>query len=481
MDLSKKRILFYGFATYNHFFREVIKTLITEGYEARNIAVIFPNGQYRNFYKGILPQENICYLYNNYNAVLDEVKRDGDLSVTRQSLPDNAFEILGADKEGFRSLPSARQLPYLEVIYRIYSDFLNQFKPDCIVFPDIEVVDGYLLYSIARARNIHVAYSFHLRNLGRSVLGEHIREQFPRYFGGITPQGAAQAETFYDLTHSDLPKATAFDPGWSDVSPVLPPKGNLFLRLFDAMILRMNKERHYRGEDHFYQKLRIVLLPILEPWRRFKYRSFVQPHMAIRSLNQLPENFYLFALQVTPESSINYLAPLYVDQIRALDEIRMALPPGSFLVVKEHPAIIGFREGDFYRRINRMPGLILADALLPMDKMASKAQGIFTITGTVGLECLFSKKFCYMFGENFFASYLPNKRDYPDLKALLRSDLEKLMDEKQKAFIIDLPKIFSVSHPFIVADPFSNKLVLNRNNVTAFIAALKDHFQKLRV
>lgn len=480
MNLHKKRVLFYGFSTLNHFFREVTREMIAGGHDKNDIGVIYPNGQYRRFYKNILPEENSFYLYSNYNAVFKAVRSDRNYTVINQALPDNAFTILSADKDGFRSLSSDKQIDHIETIYRIYSAYLDLFRPDYIVFPDIEVVDGYMLYALARARNIPIAYAFHLRNLGRSILGESITEAFPTYFGTVNDDGRAEAARYMSALAETLPKPGFFNPVWSDGKRLpLPPRQPAIRRLLRSLILKAGKERHYQGEDSYILKIKIALLPGLQKFRSFMYRNLALPRMQIRKIEDLPQRFHLFALQVTPESSINYLAPLYIDQIRAIDEIRMALPPGVWLVVKEHPGMIGVRTMDFYNKLLKMPGVLLADANISMEKFRPRVEVMHTITGTVGLECLFSGRPCYMFGNNFFSRYAPNKTTDPDLKVLLAKDMDEIINARRNVFINDLPKIFSIAHSFVVAEPFSNPHVMIDRNIQSYIAALADHYQRI--
>ena len=479
MSFRHKRILFYGFAGSNIFFKEVLRLLVQDGHDPENLAVVTPNGQCRRLYDDILPSQNTFYLFERYTDVYRQVRAAPDFRALREPFPDNCFKVLAADKEGFRGLTSEKQIIHLETIYRIYSDVFSRFRPEYVVFPDIEVVDGYMLYNLAKARDVPIAYPFHLRNLGRSVLGSGIREEFPEYFGDETDAGRMQAARFRSQLRAGLPGATHFDPAWVGGQKHTMPRKHILSRFVRAAALRLGPERLYHGEDNFYQKTRIALLSLLEPWRRSKYRALVLPWFQIRSAAALPQNFCLFALQVTPESSINYLSPYYVDQVRAIDEIRLSLPPDTWLVVKEHPAIVGFRPLRFYRDLLKMPGVLLADAFLPMEALRSQATVIFTITGTVGLECLFSAKPCYMFGENFFSRYLPNKMNMPDLSKFFRSDLQKIMQERATLFDGDLTKMFSVSHSFILADPSANDHVMLHRNIEHFALALEEHFTRL--
>ena len=479
MSFRNGRILFYGFAGSNLFFNEVLKLLVQDGHDPKNLAVVTPNGQYRRLYDDLLPAKNTFYLFERYTEVYRQIRTAPEFTALREPFPDNCFKVLAADKEGFRRLASEQQIIHLETIYRIYSDIFRRFQPEYVVFPDIEVVDGYMLYNLAKTRGVPIAYPFHLRNLGRSVLGSGIREEFPEYFGDETDAGRMQAAKFRNQLASGLPEAKHFDPAWAGGRKRSVSRKHILSRFARAVALRLGPERLYRGEDHFYQKTRIALLSLLEPWRRSKYRALVLPRFQIRSAAALPPKFCLFALQVTPESSINYLSPYYVDQVRAIDEIRLSLPPDTWLVVKEHPAIVGFRPMRFYQDLLKMPGVLLADAFLPMETLRDRATVIFTITGTVGLECLFSAKPCYMFGENFFSSYLPNKANMPDLREFFRSDLQKIMQESVTLFEGDLTKIFSISHSFVLADPSAEDHVMLDRNIEHFALALEEHFTRL--
>src|SRR5262249_20880424 len=73
----------------------------------------------------------------------------------------------------------------------------------------------------------------------------------------------------------------------------------------------------------------------------------------VASLDELPAKFIYYPLQTTPESSINTPAPYFIDQMRAIDAIRMAMPSDHALIVKEHWASIGIRSPSFYRALRR--------------------------------------------------------------------------------------------------------------------------------
>lgn len=82
---------------------------------------------------------------------------------------------------------------------------------------------------------------------------------------------------------------------------------------------------------------------------------------------------------MTPESSINTLEQYFIDQEKLID-----MPNNFYLLVKEHPVMIGFRDTQFYKS-----GVMLVDPQISTIKLIEL---VITITGTVGLESYLNSK-----------------------------------------------------------------------------------------
>lgn len=112
--------------------------------------------------------------------------------------------------------------------------------------------------------------------------------------------------------------------------------------------------------------------------------------------------YVYFPLHVQPEMSTMTYAPFYLDQPSILENISKSLPVGYRLVVKEHPSMLGRRTADYYQRIRALPNVVLLSPAVDSLKIIKDAALIFTITGTVGLEGLISKKPVIVLGSTFY-------------------------------------------------------------------------------
>ena len=61
-----------------------------------------------------------------------------------------------------------------------------------------------------------------------------------------------------------------------------------------------------------------------------------------------------FALHMQPEFTTDVRARFRTDQLALIHYIAKSLPPGHELMVKEHPAMKGYRELSYYRRLTQM-------------------------------------------------------------------------------------------------------------------------------
>lgn len=136
-------------------------------------------------------------------------------------------------------------------------------------------------------------------------------------------------------------------------------------------------------------------------------------------LKQLPndEKYYYYSFHLEPEAVVLYLADgIYKNQVKLIENIAAALPPGYYLYVKDHPHEYAYRCANDYRRLIDIPNLRLLDQRIPGKKIISNAIGVFTINGTAGFEALLMNKQVFVFGNNYYkicprVNYVHNIRD----------------------------------------------------------------------
>jgi len=117
--------------------------------------------------------------------------------------------------------------------------------------------------------------------------------------------------------------------------------------------------------------------------------------------------FIFWALHSRPEDSTSVLG-FGQDEVEVISSAAQDLPHDVMLLVKEHPIMFGTRSNDFYRKLRRIPGVILVDAFSDSQRFIRNVCciGVAGISGTVLLESEIQGKLAFAFGSPEFAPYL---------------------------------------------------------------------------
>ena len=135
----------------------------------------------------------------------------------------------------------------------------------------------------------------------------------------------------------------------------------------------------------------------------------------------IEKKFYFYPLHLEPEAVVLYWADgLYTNQIKLIENIAAQLPPDTFLYVKDHPHLYGYRDISDYNRLQDIPNVKLLPPHLPGKKIIKDSLGVITINGTAGFEALLLNKQVIVFGSAFYAiskrvKYVENIRDLKDV------------------------------------------------------------------
>ena len=135
--------------------------------------------------------------------------------------------------------------------------------------------------------------------------------------------------------------------------------------------------------------------------------------------------FVFFGLHMQPESSIDVFAHFFSNQERVIELISRSVPPTHSILVKLHKSDTPNYSSERLARIARFPGVQLVSPYADAVDFIRKADLVFAIQGTIGLEGALLGKPVIMFGDspaNVFPSVSTVGKTI-DLPVLVRTKL----------------------------------------------------------
>lgn len=114
--------------------------------------------------------------------------------------------------------------------------------------------------------------------------------------------------------------------------------------------------------------------------RKLLFKKFV-------SFSNIGKKKYLFvSLHVQPESSIDVLGNMYNNQVEYIRAISKTTPSSYSIYVKEHSNAIGDRPINFYKEIQKIPGVVLVDPFADSHVIMKGAEMVISVSGTTSFE-----------------------------------------------------------------------------------------------
>jgi hypothetical protein len=164
--------------------------------------------------------------------------------------------------------------------------------------------------------------------------------------------------------------------------------------------------------------------------------------------------------------------------MRAIDALRLAMPPDCALVVKEHWAAIGFRPFDFVKRLRRLPGVLVARYTLNSRDLILRASLTCAVTGTATFEAFLLGRPALALGPGLSHWALGCDSGRGSLRDQIAERIDRPIPD-QKIFE-RVATLMSVRYPFLFVSPFyPGEPMLRRGNMRRFYEALLDHLQRL--
>lgn len=449
------RVVLHGFGAFPVLFYHMVVYARTR-YENVAWAIILSSTHHEALMVSLLGRENVF--------VLDTADREISAAEKDWVYPGWLHRDIDSEKRNFKFARSVLQSTRAMNMYRGVRRFMTGFAPTHALVSQVEGLDGKAFLATARALGAQVVVPTHCRNLGGLFFAQDDRESLPPYADGANSQARGKAAEFL-MNFRDEPRAPQVGQGVAgDV--VLPS----FQRPFVQRVIMALQRRIRSGEVFERDYLRAAFLnnlPLIRDsiWKLRKWKN--QALCDFRDIGQLPEKFVFYPLQYSPESSINTPAPYFVDQMRAIDAIRHALPSDVSLVIKEHPSCILLRNGSFVRELLHKSGVVVAHYAMPSVEIVKKALITISVTGTATFEAFLLGKPSITLGNAFFSEAIGGVCGLRDLRKKIA---EKLHAEVFDAEVLGfLARVFSVRSDVVFGSPgIPGEPVLRAGNVAEF-------------
>ncbi|MEI7605811.1 MAG: hypothetical protein WCJ64_00365 [Rhodospirillaceae bacterium] len=463
------KFILHGFGMFAVVFRHLIEIAREEAPEIE-WSVILPTSHHYDLMRQVLDDANILSLTDQQQRDLPPLRDSSELA----GYAGNVFRDIEAEKRHFRHRPAGEQLARAAEIYRIYRAFFERILPTHLLISQIENYEGKMLVALAGELGVQILTPTSGRIFGGTYFSPDAEETLPQN-RAVTPDLMAEARSLLErfrttgISASGLPETLdAGDPVLSDFRKGLPARALGYLRRTLS-----------RPELFEIDTLRVGLLNNL-PWLRdriWAVRTWAAEGLYdLRRLEDLPPRFLYYPLQVTPESSINTPAPYFVDQLRAIDAIRFAMPSDHLLVVKEHPAAISIRPLSFMRAVRRRAGVVVAHYRADSRTLIQRAACTLSVTGSATLEAFLLGKPSLALGPNLVSEFLGGVCGIDQLPTRLRQVMAAPPDDE--TVLRAVAEILSVRYDFIFRPEQPGEPGLRRGNLKRFLAAILDHTRR---
>ena len=360
-------------------------------------------------------------------------------------------------------------------VLNFWETSLSRIRPDTIV-GEIACATEWVGYCVARELNI-------------TYLVPSITPVANRVFFTRSPQGNWDAaEQLYtelkrrDLTPEEARAAEQFLNAFC-VKKIRHPCSTADLRSPMQIDIRRLAERLRRIpfrvqtylEDGYFEVGSYHGTP---PWEslwhdlRRMIRHVVQKNLPFKT--KIPEGRKVyFPLHVQPEYTTDVRAPFYTNQGALIENIAKSVPVSYRVLVKEHPAMKGQRESNYYRYFRNFYNVDLVAPSVDGHDLILSSDANLTVTGTTAWESILYEKPVISFGPLCYGYFdlIYKCRNIDELPELLTEAIRHFRPDR--ALLLKFIWSFlATAHAFQWGDSLGNAGVLERANLVNIAKAI---------
>ncbi len=468
---SKISIAIHGYGTYAALYRNMIEHAKIAAPDVE-WAMILPTSHHLDAVGEVLPPDRLLCLENLQSRRLPA---ETDPSEFIQ-YGGNVYADIETEKKVYKHRPASEQVARAAEAYKIYRAFLERIKPTHLLFAHVETFEGKMLFSVAKELNISPILPVDLRSFGGVAFCSGPDEALPGY-RIANKVFASQAALFLDEFRKN-PKPS-WNPGMFalavDDDP-LPLYEKPFWQRALGFAKRTLKNPNLFEPALLSTSLKYTFPKAVEAIRGVRAARNRQ-EFDLETLVEVPDKFIYYPLQTTPESSINTPAPYFIDQTRAIDAIRFAMPSDSTLIVKEHWASLNIRPRSFYKALRRKAGVKVVHSSLSSVELIKRARLTISVTGSATLEAYLLGRPSLVLGGCFIASYLGGVCSIDSLANRMQYAIDN--PPRDEDVLKAIAEIYDTRYECVIRPADEPGYYSNRpENIRRMLKAVLDHIER---
>lgn len=182
-------------------------------------------------------------------------------------------------------------------------------------------------------------------------------------------------------------------------------------------------------------------------------------------------HFVFVALHKQPEASIDVLGRYYENQYQNILNVWRTVPTDWLVVIKEHTTAIGDRGMGFFRRLQALPNVLVADERIDSHDLIRRAEVVFTVSGTVAYEAVLLGRPALTMVRMFFSGASSCRSVTVDELRRCASIRDLIPPAHNEAEAMQ-DYVYRHSFPGLISDPVSNPACMDTRNVEQVAGAI---------
>lgn len=395
-------------------------------FQKQNIVNFKKTWYYRDYVKNDFTKPDMNYLKNIENKY--------DISIWSIAYS----EILFFDKVRYHTFSDEEILSIIEHECKLFEQILDEAKPDYVLINYFSGHHAFLFCKMCQVLGIKILMHSVTRIGYRVTITSHIDalDIFDKPFPNSSNSNRSTEELQNWFKKYNLQKHL------KEEKVRYAKRVTLFQKLKATVkYLQIVSNKDYQK---FYGNYGINFFSVIKRQISIQFRKWQRNRFLKDKFIKNPDltqKYVYFPLQVEPERTISFGAPLQPNQLELIIIIAKSIPVEYKFYVKEHP-LLYWTEGRnllFYKKLLELPNVYLLQPEIDSEKYIQNSSLVFTINGTSALESAFFGVPSIVFGKTGY-SFLPSVatvKNLEELPKIIRSSLEKNVDIKDLNMFID--------------------------------------------